>query len=48
MPLKPMNSGRGKVSCLILKLPIVWVMGGFSALRQVREGAEYKIRHHRR
>ena len=27
MPLKPMNSGRGQVSCLILKLPIVWVWG---------------------
>lgn len=27
MLLKPMNNGRGKVSCLILKLPIVWVWG---------------------
>ncbi len=42
MPLKPMNSGRGKVSCLIFKIAHRVGMGGFSALRQVREGAEYK------
>ncbi|STI75890.1 ATP-dependent Clp protease proteolytic subunit [Escherichia coli] len=36
--LKPMNSGRGKVSCPDFKIAHRVGMGGFSALRQVREG----------